>query len=66
MKVEINRHKYLNKRELRTIDESGEAVIRDEKEIEAQNKIKEVCLRCTKKKCTGSEECFEKERTRND
>lgn len=37
---------------------------RDPKEVERANKIKNVCLNCTKEKCKGGEYCFKKERDR--
>ena len=66
MRTKINFTKYGNKWNLHTIDESGKIAERDEKEIEAQNKIKDVCLNCTKKKCRDTKLCFEKERNKND
>lgn len=61
--VGISNEKYLNKCEFHTRDESGIAAEeRDPKEIERENKIKEVCLNCTKAKCRGTRKCFEKER----
>lgn len=66
MKVEINRDKYINKIDVyHTIDDSGdfnEITEKDEKEIEERNKIKLVCLECTKEKCTGNQKCFNEER----
>ena len=66
MKTRTNFTKYDHKWALHTTDESGKAAEKDEKKIEAQNKIKDVCLNCTKKKCRGSDECFKKERNKHD
>lgn len=61
--VDINYTKYTNKRDyIQTTDESGKVIQRDEKEIECRNKEKEVCLKCTRKKCKGGEKCFEARR----
>lgn len=59
MNVKTNFRKYTYKTGMR-ISDRGEPVHKNEKEIERQNKIKEVCLTCTKKKCKGSDKCFEK------
>lgn len=59
MNVKTNFRKYTYKTGLHVAD-NGEAVHKNEKEVERQNKIKEVCLNCTKEKCSGSRECFEK------
>ena len=48
---------------LHTVDYNArDPVVKDEKEIERQNREKDICLLCTKKKCIGTEECFERER----
>ena len=62
MKTRTNYVKYDNRLTICTADESGKIIQKDEKKVEQQNKIKEVCLKCTKKKCRGSDKCFEKEK----
>lgn len=64
MRTRINFTKYDNKWTLHTIDESGKVAEKDAKEIEEQNKIKDVCLNCTKTKCRGTDRCFERERNK--
>ena len=61
--ADINIEKYANKRyNIHTVTDPGKAEQKDEKEIEKRNKNKDVCLECIKKKCSGTEKCFEKER----
>lgn len=38
------------------------------KEVDRRNAIRDVCLNCTKEKCTGAEACYlrEKRRRKND
>lgn len=59
MNVKTNFRKYTYKTGMH-ISDRGEPVHKNKEEIERQNKIKEVCLNCTKKKCKGSDKCFEK------
>lgn len=68
MKTQTNWTKYINKNYLvHTRDESGKpAPERDPEEVARENREKEVCLNCTKKKCTGTYNCFRKERNKND
>lgn len=48
---------------LRILDDSGESAhVRNPKAVEEENRNKNVCLNCTKKRCTGSALCFRKER----
>jgi hypothetical protein len=65
--VRINCDKYLNKCwgavSLPSRD-AEEVSHKDEKQIERRNKEREVCLNCTKKKCSGTYECFRKERNK--
>jgi hypothetical protein len=51
---------------LRKADETGKSVWKDEAKIEQQNREREICLNCTKKKCKGTAKCFEKERDKYD
>ena len=37
-------------------------VEKNPEKVEQQNKIKQVCLNCTKKKCRGTKECFMREK----
>ena len=60
----INGRKYVNKSSnIQTVVDPGE---RDQpystEEIEQRNKVKDVCLNCKRKKCTGTKLCYEKER----
>lgn len=65
MRTRINLTKYNNKWDMHTIDETGKAIRKDAEKIERQNKTKEICLTCTKKKCRGTDKCFAKERSKN-
>lgn len=38
----------------------------DEDEIERKNKMRQVCLNCTKEKCNGGRTCFLKEKQKYD
>ena len=52
----IKTHKgYLQRNYPRIITKENKKGKRKEKEIEA-----EICLNCTKKKCSGTKECFER------
>ena len=67
MKVGVNYSKYVNgMQSLRKTKQTGVPVKNDEERIEQQNREKEICLNCTKKKCRGTKKCFEKERNKND
>lgn len=67
MRVKVNLGKYANKRyEFHTAKDLGESVQKNPEEIERLNKKKDICLNCTKKKCTGTDRCFEKERNKHD
>jgi hypothetical protein len=51
---------------MHTTDERGAMVHRRDPALIAQeNAEKEICLNCTKKKCSGTRECFNKERLKN-
>ncbi len=64
--VEYEKYSH-TKYDIHTVDETGKVVVKDAEEIERQNRNKEICLNCKKKKCTGTNLCFEKERKlRND
>lgn len=58
--------KYPHKFTFHTTDESGEVKQRDPKEVERENRLKEICLNCTRKKCSGSDKCFARERKKYD
>ena len=62
----INCKKYNNKRLIvHTVDERGTAAQkRDPAIIERENAEKQICLNCTKAKCSGTRECFNKERNK--
>lgn len=64
MRVQTNLSKYVNKRfDLHTAKASGEIDQRySAEEIEERNEIKDVCLNCKKKKCSGTDKCFKKEK----
>jgi hypothetical protein len=67
VKVGFNHAKYANGLDnLRKVDHSGKTVNRNEEKIEQQNREREICLNCTKKKCRGTRNCFEKERNKHD
>lgn len=40
----------------------GEVKVKSPARVEKENEIKNVCLNCKKKRCTGSDECFRAER----
>lgn len=61
--VGINYTKYANKEYIHHVVDPGEREQPyDPEQIEHLNKIKDVCLNCKKKKCTGTKLCYEKER----
>jgi hypothetical protein len=61
--VNTNWQKYVNKFSFISISGKGDhAPEKDPAQIERENKIKEICLNCTKEKCTGGRSCFERER----
>ena len=63
MKVQTNLGKYVNTRfDMHVSDGSRKAIQKDEEYVERQNRMKEVCLNCTKKKCSGTDRCFKNER----
>lgn len=46
-----------------TVNETGKAaVVKNAEKIEKKNRDIQICLGCKKKKCTGTNLCFEKER----
>ena len=64
-KVNTNWSKYRNTIGWNTAKQTGElAPERDPEKVEQANKVKEVCLNCKKKKCTGDWKCYRKERDR--
>lgn len=62
--IHTNPKKYANKQYImHTTDERGAMVHRRDPALIAQeNAEKEICLNCTKKKCSGTRECFNKEK----
>lgn len=66
MRATTNWKKYANKQYIvHTRDESGAvAPGRDPEEVARANREKDVCLNCTKKKCSGTYACFRKERNK--
>lgn len=64
MPTQTNFWKYPHKINMYIVDESGEAAMINKEEIERQNRIKDVCLNCNKKKCYGTDKCFNKERNK--
>lgn len=61
-----NCKKYANKQYIvHTVDQSGSMSRRRDPDLIAQeNAEKQICLNCTKKKCSGTRECFNKERNK--
>lgn len=43
---------------IKTATKQGERA--RERDVAEQNRRRQICLNCTKKKCTGTEECFRK------
>lgn len=68
MRVNTNVSKYVNRRYvINAVKSQGDIEQKyDAEEIERRNKIKDVCLNCTKAKCNGSQRCFNSERKKHD
>ena len=47
---------------LRMAEQGDPLPEKDPVKVAKENKIKEVCLNCKKKKCSGGRSCFERER----
>ena len=51
--------------DIHTVDESGRAAPeKNAEKIRQRNRDIQVCLTCTRKTCSGREECFKKEKER--
>ncbi len=61
--------KYTHGLVIHTASQADKAVPdQNPKEVARRNAIRDVCLNCTKERCTGAEECYraEKRRRQND